>query len=90
VCFFELQGLVQTDQSERRNMSTEDTVVVHLDRPTAMLVDAWRHKSMFEPSRRQAVRALLRQALRQQDAAKAKEAANAVAPARAGEQAVSA
>jgi hypothetical protein len=62
-------------------MSTEDTIVVHLDRPTAMLVDAFRDKSMFRPSRRQAVRALLRRALREmhkQDAA----------PAPAGEQTV--
>jgi hypothetical protein len=64
-------------------MSTEDTIVVHIDRPTAMLVDAFRDKSMFRPSRRQAVRALLRRALqemRRQDAA----------PVPAGEQAVSA
>ena len=60
-------------------MSTEDTIVVHIDRSTAMLVDAFRNTSMFRPSRRQAVRALLRRALREmqkQDAA----------PAPAGEQ----
>jgi hypothetical protein len=44
--------------------STEDTLVVHIDRPTIMMVDAFRDRSMFRPSRRQAVRALIRQALR--------------------------
>jgi hypothetical protein len=46
-----------------------------------MLVDAFRNKSMFRPSRRQAVRALLRRALREmqkQDAAAAPASEQAV------------
>jgi hypothetical protein len=45
-------------------MITGDVFNVVIDAQTIALVDAWAAKSAFEPSRRQAVRALLRQALR--------------------------
>jgi hypothetical protein len=57
--------------------TTEDTVVVHLDRATAMLVDAFRDRSMFRPSRRAAIRGLLRQALRAHEIRAAKSMAPA-------------
>jgi hypothetical protein len=64
-------------------MTTDDVFNVCIDAPTIALVDAWARKSAFQPSRRQAVRALLRRALREiqkQDAPSAPT----------GEQAVSA
>jgi hypothetical protein len=46
-------------------MTTDDVFNVCIDAPTVALVDAWARRSAFQPSRRQAVRALLRRALRE-------------------------
>jgi hypothetical protein len=61
-------------------MTTDDVFNVCIDAPTVALVDAWARRSAFQPSRRQAVRALLRRAL--QEMQKHQDAA----PAPAGEQ----
>jgi hypothetical protein len=61
-------------------MTTDDVFNVCIDAPTVALVDAWARRSAFQPSRRQAVRALLRRALREMQ--KHQDAA----PAPAGEQ----
>ena len=64
-------------------MITGDVFNVVIDAQTIALVDAWAAKSAFEPSRRQAVRCLLRQALKAH-AAKARTAAPATIPANSG------
>jgi hypothetical protein len=58
-------------------MITGDVFNVVIDAQTIALVDAWARKSAFEPSRRQAVRALLRQALRAHEVKAIKAAASA-------------
>jgi hypothetical protein len=54
-----------------------DVYNVQVDAPTIALVDAWAKKSTFMPGRRQAVRALIRQALRAHEI----KAAKAIVPA---------
>jgi hypothetical protein len=56
-------------------MNNENMVVVHIDKATSQMVDMWRHRSLLQPSRRQAVRALLRQALRAHEVKAIKAAA---------------
>jgi hypothetical protein len=64
-----------TDRIERTDeMITGDVFNVVIDAQTIALVDAWARKSAFEPSRRQAVRELLRQALRAHELRAAKAA----------------
>ena len=55
-------------------MLTSDVFNVVIDAPTITLVDAWAAQSAFQQSRRQAVRALLRQALRAHEVRAAKAA----------------
>ena len=62
-------------------MTNTDIYNVVIDAPTIALVDAWAKKSAFMPSRRQAVRALIRVGLRQ-----VQKPAAAKAPASAPEQ----
>jgi hypothetical protein len=45
-----------------------DVFNVQIDAPTIALVDAYANRSAFRPSRRQAVRALIRMGLRQVNA----------------------
>jgi hypothetical protein len=61
-------------------MITGDVFNVVIDAQTIALVDTWAAKSAFQPSRREAVRALLRQALRAHEVKAAKAAAPALAP----------
>jgi hypothetical protein len=62
-------------------MITGDVFNVVIDAQTIALVDAWAAKSAFEPSRRQAVRCLLRQALKAHAARDRAAAAGPAAPA---------
>jgi hypothetical protein len=65
-----------------------DLTTVLLDRPTTDLIDNWRNRSILKPSRRAATRALVRIAIKAQNAARARAAAPApttIVPA-AGEQ----
>jgi hypothetical protein len=57
---------------------------VAIDKSTVMLIDAYADRSVFRPSRRQAVRALIRQALRAHGIPAARTAAPA--PAAASQQ----
>ena len=71
-------------------MTTDDIFNVCIDAPTVALVDAWARRSAFQPSRRQAVRALLRRALREmqkQDAPPLTAGQNHAADALPGHQA---
>jgi hypothetical protein len=68
-------------------MPTTDVYNVNIDAATVALVDAYAAKSAFRPSRRQAVRALIRIGLRQVGIPRISATAPVAAPA-AGEQQV--
>ena len=54
--------MLRKDKTMPRN---EDMFVVHVDAQTIEMVDRWAHRLTLQPSRRQAVRALIRAGLRQ-------------------------
>jgi hypothetical protein len=81
------------ESKEEMKMITGDVFNVVIDAQTIALVDAWAAKTAFEPSRRQAVRCLLRQALKAHEArarAQASTASTTTAAASAGGGEVSA
>jgi hypothetical protein len=70
-------------------MTFDDTVNVHIDRAQCDLIDRWRRQHPLEPSRKAAVKALLKLGLRQvqkQATVLAAARTSTIAPTAAGEQ----
>jgi hypothetical protein len=61
--FFVLR--VQVQPTGRQKMTFDDCVNVHIDRAQCDLIDRWRRQHPLEPSRKAAVKALLKLGLRQ-------------------------